>query len=67
MMSAFELRNGDIMNSLSSQPVSTNLQELSAGLWTEDMYPGSMWIEGTSWLSSLSEWEVSEVWYPGSM
>ena len=42
MMSAFELRNGNIMNSLSSEPVSTNLQELSAGLSTEDMYPGSM-------------------------
>ena len=67
MMSAFELRNGNIMNSLSSQPVSTNLQELSAGLSTEDMYPGSMWIEGTDWLPSMQEWEVSEVWYPGSM
>ena len=64
MMSAFELRNGNIMNSLSSQPVPTNLQELSAGLSTEDMYPGSMWIEGTDWLPSMLEWEPSEFGIP---
>jgi len=67
VLSAFRVSDGQVTNNSTSTPVATNLSELSNGISTEDMYPGSMWIEGTSWLPSMSEWEVSEVWYPGSM
>ncbi len=66
VLSAFRVSDGEVTNSLTSTPVATDLSELSEGLSTEDMYPGSMWITGNEWLPG-SNWTPSEVWYPGSM
>ncbi|NGP88232.1 hypothetical protein [Fodinibius halophilus] len=67
VLSVFQVQNGEVTNRLTSDPVGTNLEELSAGLSTAEMYPDSPWFRGSEWANDSPIWVPSTQWYPGSM
>lgn len=55
VLSSFQIRNGEVVNSTMTDPVEVSAEELSSGLLTEDIRP-SLWMPGSDWVSS-SDWK----------
>lgn len=66
VLSVFQVRNGEVTSRLTTDPVGTNLEELSSGLSTEEMYADELWYPGSLSVPT-TKWIPSTKWYPGSM
>ena len=63
VISGFKVEGGEVLNRTTTGPITTNADELSAGLSTEELFSGSEWFSGSKWIPA-SEWGPSKLWIP---
>lgn len=65
IVSGFQVQNGDVVNRGSSEAASTNTDVLSEGISSEELFPGSKWMSGKTWVQGIRGSLVKK-WFPGS-
>lgn len=65
VISGFQVKNGEVVNEITSEVIETNADELGNGISTADIYSESTWFPGERWISMENNWIPSTTWFPG--